>query len=95
MTSTHTLIRNRSRFIASLLVLLIAVALLSMNLDVRKVAAQNSQAQSTIVLTATACSCLTAFTNECHALSGKILTPAQSTQLINSANQIKSDLGCP
>jgi hypothetical protein len=45
--------------------------------------------------TATACSSLTAFINECRAQSGKKLTPAQSTQLINSANQIKSALGCP
>lgn len=44
--------------------------------------------------TATACSFLTAFTNECVAQSGKKLTPDQATQLINSANQIKSDLGC-
>ena len=44
--------------------------------------------------TATACSCLTAFINECQAQSGKKLTPAQSTQLINSVNQIKSALGC-
>ena len=48
MTSTHTNIRNRSRFIASLLVLLIAVALVSVNLHARKVAAQSSQ--STVVL---------------------------------------------
>ena len=44
--------------------------------------------------TATACSCLTAFINECQAQSGKKLTPAQSAQLINSANQIKTHLGC-
>ena len=44
--------------------------------------------------TATACSCLTAFINECQAQSGKKLTTAQATQLINSANQIKTDLGC-
>ncbi|PWT87805.1 MAG: hypothetical protein C5B55_14210 [Blastocatellia bacterium] len=45
--------------------------------------------------TATACSSLTAFINECRAQSGKKLTPDQSTQLINSANHIKTDLGCP
>jgi len=45
--------------------------------------------------TATACSLLTAFTNECRAQSGKKLTAAQSAQLINSANQIKTSLGCP
>lgn len=44
--------------------------------------------------TATACSLLTAFVNECQAQSGKKLTPEQSTQLITSANQIKTDLGC-
>jgi len=44
--------------------------------------------------TATACSSLTAFVNECQAQSGKKLTPAQSTQLINLANQIKFNLGC-
>ena len=44
--------------------------------------------------TATACSCLTAFINECQAQSGKKLTTAQATQLINSASQIKIDLGC-
>ena len=43
---------------------------------------------------ATACSSLTAFTSECAAQSGKKLTTDQATQLINSANQIKSDLGC-
>jgi len=45
--------------------------------------------------TATACSSLTGFINECRAQSGKKLTPDQSTQLINSANHIKADLGCP
>ncbi len=44
--------------------------------------------------TALACSSLTAFINECQAQSGKKLTPDQSAQLINSANQIKTDLGC-
>ena len=44
--------------------------------------------------TATACSSLTGFTNVCSAQSGKKLTNDQATQLINSANQIKSDLGC-
>jgi len=44
---------------------------------------------------ATACSSLTGFINECRAQSGKKLTPGQSTQLITSANQIKTDLGCP
>jgi Tol biopolymer transport system component len=44
---------------------------------------------------ATACSSLAAFTNECSAQSGKKLTIDQATELINLANQIKSDLGCP
>lgn len=44
--------------------------------------------------TATACSYLTAFKNECSAQSGKKLTTDQATQLINSANQIKTNLGC-
>ena len=43
---------------------------------------------------ATACSLLTDFTNECAAQSGKKVTTDQAAQLINSANQIKSDLGC-
>ena len=44
--------------------------------------------------TATACLLLTDFTNQCAAQSGKKLTTDQATQLINSANEIKSDLGC-
>ena len=44
---------------------------------------------------ATGCSLLTSFINECQAQSGKKLTPTQSTQLINSANQIKTSIGCP
>ena len=43
---------------------------------------------------ATACDSLTAFINECRAQSGKKLTADQATQLINSANQIKTGLGC-
>ena len=45
--------------------------------------------------TATACSYLTSFTNECAAQSGKKLSTAQATQLINAANSIKTNLGCP
>jgi len=45
--------------------------------------------------TATVCDSITAFINECLAQSGTQLTPEQSTQLINLANQIKSSLGCP
>ena len=44
--------------------------------------------------TATACSYLTSFTNECAAQSGKKLTADQATQLINSANLIKTNIGC-
>ena len=43
--------------------------------------------------TATARYCLTAFIIECQSQSGTKLTREQSTRLINSANQIKSDLG--
>ena len=43
---------------------------------------------------ATACDSLTAFINECQAQSGKKLTADQATQLINSASQIKTELGC-
>jgi hypothetical protein len=43
---------------------------------------------------ATACDSLTAFINECQAQSAKKLTADQATQLINSANQIKTGLGC-
>jgi hypothetical protein len=44
--------------------------------------------------TATACDCLSDFINECAAQSGKKLTADQASQLINSATQIKTDLGC-
>lgn len=44
--------------------------------------------------TATACSNLTAFVNAAAAQSGKKLTASQATQLIDSANSIKADLGC-
>lgn len=45
--------------------------------------------------TAAACSSLTSFINACVAQAEKKLTPEPSTQLINSAKQIKTDLGCP
>jgi hypothetical protein len=45
--------------------------------------------------TAMACDSLSAFINACEAQSGKKLTPDQCTQLITSANHIKSELGCP
>jgi len=44
--------------------------------------------------TATACDSLTAFVNETQAQSGKKLSTDQASQLINSANQIKTGLGC-
>jgi len=43
---------------------------------------------------ATARSCLTAFIIECQSQCGTQLTHEQSARLINSANQIKSDLAC-
>ena len=44
--------------------------------------------------TGAACSSLTTFINMVQA-QGKKLTPAQASQLINAANQIKATLGCP
>jgi Tol biopolymer transport system component len=44
--------------------------------------------------TAMACDSLTAFVNETQAQSGKKLSTDQASQLINSANQIKTGLGC-
>ncbi|HTG93402.1 MAG TPA: hypothetical protein VL866_12505 [Pyrinomonadaceae bacterium] len=44
--------------------------------------------------TATACSSLNAFINECQAQSGKKLTAQQAAQLITAASQIKTGLGC-
>ena len=44
--------------------------------------------------TATACDSLTAFINASQAQSGKKLTADQANQLVSSATQIKSDLGC-
>ena len=44
--------------------------------------------------TATACDSLTAFINASQAQSGKKLTAGQVNQLVDSATQIKSDLGC-
>jgi hypothetical protein len=55
---------------------------------------QDALAAISVSDTATACICLTSFINECHAQSGKKLTADQANQLINSANQIKTDLGC-
>ena len=44
--------------------------------------------------TATACDSLTAFINASQAQSGKKLTANQVNQLVDSATQVKSDLGC-
>jgi len=44
--------------------------------------------------TATACSSVTSFINETRAQSDKKLTAEQANQLIDVANQIKTDLGC-
>lgn len=43
---------------------------------------------------ATACASLTAFINASQAQSGKKLTAAQVKQLVDSATQVKADLGC-
>ena len=45
--------------------------------------------------TAIACDSLTSFINQCRAQSGKKLTADQATQLINTATEITTDLGCP
>lgn len=55
---------------------------------------QNAIDASNASDTATACTLLTSFINECQAQAGKKLTPAQSTQLITAASQIKTELGC-
>ena len=43
---------------------------------------------------ATACDSLRSFISQCSAQSGKALTKEQADQLINSATQIRTDLGC-
>jgi hypothetical protein len=45
--------------------------------------------------TATACSSLSSFITKVQSQSNKKITADQKTQLINSANQIKTSLGCP
>lgn len=52
-----------------------------------------AQAALSISDTATADTALMAFIDECQAQSGKKLTVAQATQLVNYANQIRSSLG--
>jgi len=45
--------------------------------------------------TATACSSLTSFISKVQSQSDKKMAPEQKTESINSANQIKANLGCP
>jgi len=45
--------------------------------------------------TATACSSLTSFISKVQSQSNKKITPEQKSELTNSANQIKTHLGCP
>ena len=45
--------------------------------------------------TATACSSLTSFVSKVQSQSDKKIAPEQKSELINSANQIKANLGCP
>lgn len=45
--------------------------------------------------TATACASLTSFIKQVQTQSGKKITTQQATQLISSANAIKTNLGCP
>ncbi|HEX6718007.1 MAG TPA: hypothetical protein VF088_12890, partial [Pyrinomonadaceae bacterium] len=45
--------------------------------------------------TASACSSLTSFIKQVQSQSNKKITPDQKSQLITSANQIKTNLGCP
>jgi FIMAH domain-containing protein len=44
--------------------------------------------------TATACSALTSFISKVQSQSNKKIDPEQKSELINSANQIKTHLGC-
>jgi hypothetical protein len=45
--------------------------------------------------TATACTKLQDFINECNAQSGKKLSVEQADELIARANEIRASLGCP
>jgi hypothetical protein len=56
---------------------------------------QNALAAVNAGDTATACSSLTSFIKQVQSQSNKKITADQKTQLINSANQIKANLGCP
>ena len=56
----------------------------------------NAKLQSALTgNTTSACNKLAAFINEVQAQSGKKLTPAQASQLIAAASQIKASSGCP
>jgi hypothetical protein len=55
---------------------------------------QDALAALSVGDTATACDSLTSFINTCQALPGKKLTDAQLTELTNTANKIKTDMGC-
>ena len=56
---------------------------------------QDALAANSTSDTATVCSDLLDFINECQAQAGKKLTVDQSNQLITAANQIRTELGCP
>jgi hypothetical protein len=55
---------------------------------------QDALAAANASATATACDSLTAFINASQAQSGKKLTADQVKQLVDSATELKSDLGC-
>ena len=97
MKSINTIIRNRCSFEQRqmMTVFLIAVSLI-VPLPAISLMTKLRNALYAVEAsdTAMACSWLTAFIYECQVQSGTKLTPEQSAQLINSANQIKSDLGC-
>jgi hypothetical protein len=55
---------------------------------------QNAIGQINSGSTGTACNQLSAFINQVNAQSGKTLTPAQVSQLLQAVNDIKASLGC-
>jgi|GEM_PF-2390878 len=83
MTTTHTVNRNRSRAVRSLLVLLTALALLSMNLHPSKVAAGSSESQSTIVLQTNGAPLLQGTTQLVNNQSGDAINPHVSCNLVS------------
>lgn len=96
MTRIHSIFRthhalNRTCVVT---VLLMALALVGINARPTLVTARTTSDHSAVADTATVCDCLTAFINKCEAQSGKKLTVEQTNQLINSANQIRTELGC-